>query len=1553
LKKKQARTIFLWVGGSTAGIILLLQSLLFFFGDEILRESILVAFREYAKERFHAEQMPKLDFGELRLSLLGGTIGLTDVVYHSGLPITKDLDAPHTNYRVLVPTFNVSGLHLWEVYRNNQIQLEEIYLESPEVIVVQVEATSQTNDVSEDEQLQQIIKEQESQVYKMVREYVDLFSFNKLEIANASFLLDKRKIPITHIDTLSIRQSDWFAQRVTIVLQNFLIDSLALQAEDRLLFTKNIQLKLGDYRFVLPDSSYAVVADTLAFSTQNKALSFQELELTPLRAQDSAQWYSIAVPLLEMTNVDLLEIYHEKTISVDTLLLKFPRVKGYSRVTDSLEKRSEQSFSHLSRLRPDTLYSLIDSQWKQIGINEFILTDGQMQLFKVDADTVSWLDMPQYSLSFNDFQLDSTVNQRKVDSLSFVLPMDSIEGQGSDIRIWFADFQHYFTVDQFNIQTNRRAHYACNLVLDSARVQPRVDSLALFLTDSQPPKLGYDIRTSRVKIFGIDLENLSFTKFADIDSIRVSQPEVAIANFSDIPFGNLPRQRAPDASDTSDITIKQIFYNWSHARLNLYPVVAPNRTDAWLEQMLVKTLNLDSGHVEIMKLNNQKDDFIKIANVDNFQGYYENVSIGNEAHPLIAIDDVLRYSNRVAVFADEVDMMLEGSWFQFPYNRTSAVSGGWLEAGEVSLSTLTAKGYVQKVKFWPNQSAAQFSPSQMEQMEIPYFAIEGINFGELYNLQVANLDRISLISPTIKLKVGSGRRDRKSDFSMPELYLQVEPYLDQLAVNELEIQQAAITLQSDNDTPEVRFATTSLDISIIDFLLDQVTTVIPERPFYAQEARIAMDDFNFSLPVDEEEEYFTAERFLYSSYSDKLTIDNLLLVEDSVHTSDDTANLQVTQLALHRMNFFRYFTENEMEVEKVVVRRPDISIVTKKGQAKRSGKPGRILQAGIYPKIKSVTKGIYVNQLSVEEGIFSYLQTDSDTLHHIQADTLTLSAYQLAIDSVSQQQQAKMLFADKVDFDIHINNYLLRLPQAHQSIQAKEIVLSNQDERTSVVNLNIKPYGFLANTLADYPQQNLVSLSTPSLQIVDFDVEKMFTQSELSIERVNIMNPAIEVYQFGSDSSESNSSLPAWSEITSPYLEAYNIDNINFTNGTLNVYHNQNDDRPAFGAERIDLSLIGLQIDSLTYHQFTSNPSLPNQNITQKLLLADDLLVRVHDYQLALSDTLYTAKAEQISLSTKNPELKISGFTLEPRVPRYLYKDAFPLQKTRVATQIETIRLSDIDFEELIKQRHFHAHSLVLDNVQIDAFKDARVPRNDNRTLPMHQEMLLDLGFLLTLDTIQVTNGFINYAERVPDSSQDGIITFEQFNALLTNATNHPARLKDSVVFTMTAETQVMGQGELRVVFKFPMANKEMSFTVDGLLDSMDLKAINPILENSAFVHIREGQANSMRFYVQGNRDRSAGELRFNYNDLNILLVDKDKGRPGLDERVGSLIANAFVVKADNPKAVFFRVGEVEHERDPSRSVFSYWWRSLLSGIKSSIGMQRVAERVREEAIIE
>jgi hypothetical protein len=51
-----------------------------------------------------------------------------------------------------------------------------------------------------------------------------------------------------------------------------------------------------------------------------------------------------------------------------------------------------------------------------------------------------------------------------------------------------------------------------------------------------------------------------------------------------------------------------------------------------------------------------------------------------------------------------------------------------------------------------------------------------------------------------------------------------------------------------------------------------------------------------------------------------------------------------------------------------------------------------------------------------------------------------------------------------------------------------------------------------------------------------------------------------------------------------------------------------------------------------------------------------------------------------------------------------------------------------------------------------------------------------------------------------------------------------------------------------------------------------------------------------------------------------------------------SVLANTFKVKSDNT-GENIRTGAINVEREINKSVFNYWWKSMLSGLKSSIGL--------------
>jgi hypothetical protein len=62
-----------------------------------------------------------------------------------------------------------------------------------------------------------------------------------------------------------------------------------------------------------------------------------------------------------------------------------------------------------------------------------------------------------------------------------------------------------------------------------------------------------------------------------------------------------------------------------------------------------------------------------------------------------------------------------------------------------------------------------------------------------------------------------------------------------------------------------------------------------------------------------------------------------------------------------------------------------------------------------------------------------------------------------------------------------------------------------------------------------------------------------------------------------------------------------------------------------------------------------------------------------------------------------------------------------------------------------------------------------------------------------------------------------------------------------------------------------------------------------------------------------------------------------------------SFLANTFVINNKNPNGKNLRIGEIDEERDPTKSIFNYLWKSLLSGIKPSLGINEKNKKDKDE----
>jgi len=147
-----------------------------------------------------------------------------------------------------------------------------------------------------------------------------------------------------------------------------------------------------------------------------------------------------------------------------------------------------------------------------------------------------------------------------------------------------------------------------------------------------------------------------------------------------------------------------------------------------------------------------------------------------------------------------------------------------------------------------------------------------------------------------------------------------------------------------------------------------------------------------------------------------------------------------------------------------------------------------------------------------------------------------------------------------------------------------------------------------------------------------------------------------------------------------------------------------------------------------------------------------------------------------------------------------------------------------------------------------------------------------------------------------------------------------------------------MGKGKMNILLKGKIFDSLNAFSFNGTLSGMDANELNPILEKNAFIYATSGKIDAMNFSFTANNSRATGKMTMLYHGLDIAFKNKrTDDTTAFKERLISFIANRQVLDSNPIPGEEVREGIIDYERDPERFLFSYCFKSILSGIRSSL----------------
>ena len=449
-----------------------------------------------------------------------------------------------------------------------------------------------------------------------------------------------------------------------------------------------------------------------------------------------------------------------------------------------------------------------------------------------------------------------------------------------------------------------------------------------------------------------------------------------------------------------------------------------------------------------------------------------------------------------------------------------------------------------------------------------------------------------------------------------------------------------------------------------------------------------------------------------------------------------------------------------------------------------------------------------------------------------------------------------------------------------------------------------------------------VQADIESVSLNGFRLFRLIFSDELSINKIEIEAPSIDIERaFSEGSGEDMMTLfDRGQGEGNQMVQNFSISETEISG--LSIQLSETDGESYFSIESADFYLADIYISE----NEDESPPIPVREFGFDM----------QNIYYRMDGGLYILSAEQTDFSSASGTFNLSQFQLLPAYEEAEFFRQVGYRTDRIVLTTSDIQVTGIDFDHAILSEQLIAEGLSVDQADVIIFRDKNYPQQEERDhKPLPQEMIRSLTVPIHIADVSVQTSSIRYEELHEDAIERGAVYFNDLYVSMPDFTTIDSLMTQYGALSIDTASKFMDTSDLNVQFTIPY-NENLQH-IQGTLAQTDPQILNPVFEPLAGVQIESGIVQSVRFEMQLTDIRAIGNAEVIYDDLQIRLVDRETAEANLVRRVGSFFINTFAIRSENPPEDP-RPGEVDFEREPEKSVFNYWWKSLQSGLMDSVG---------------
>ncbi|MCP9198690.1 hypothetical protein MKO06_02140 [Gramella sp. GC03-9] len=456
---------------------------------------------------------------------------------------------------------------------------------------------------------------------------------------------------------------------------------------------------------------------------------------------------------------------------------------------------------------------------------------------------------------------------------------------------------------------------------------------------------------------------------------------------------------------------------------------------------------------------------------------------------------------------------------------------------------------------------------------------------------------------------------------------------------------------------------------------------------------------------------------------------------------------------------------------------------------------------------------------------------------------------------------------------------------------------------TSFEKVDVKLLDRSAEVIDAHVELRNKNFKVDTIVLNDIGIWKYLTTKNIVVGELQISNPVVKITQNKSESKD-----PGKDKSSGGLQEQILIKKVRVNGGSFQMFENDTASAMLFA------SLQKLQLNEVRIDSASLKEKVPFE-YQLKHLEVDSLYFDLSEQQELVLEQLLV----------RDLDLQINGFKVLPKYSKAGHQQTIEVEKDWYDLVIDSISMQDFGWSVQNDSLKFENSLTHINGVNFEVYRNKLKP-DDTTFKPLYSRAIRKLPFLINIDSIEISDAYIKYEERIQADRPPGMVEFANLNVSVQNITNMGLGRDDFPKTRVTANTDFMKGAPLSIDWQFDISDRNDAFQLSGQMGRLQASQMNKFTEAGLNLHI-SGDILEMYFNFYGDNTSAKGDMKLEYNDFKVEVLQKDgENKNKVISALANLIVRNKAVKGEQSYK------EIKAQRDQTKSFWNYFWLMIKNG---------------------